>query len=81
MADELMTLQTIVANLEAELLNETTRRLALTAAGNPPPTSYSVGGKMVDWNGYMSSMLARIKEAKALLNAEDLYEIHEHGYL
>ena len=50
-------------NLVAELKGETTRRAALVAAGNPPPTTYSVGGKQVSWNEYMTMMLAKIKEA------------------
>jgi hypothetical protein len=57
------TLATIRDNLAAELEDETTRRLALTAAGSPPPTSNSVGGRSVSWYQYVSMMLAQIKAA------------------
>lgn len=74
-------LTTIRDNLVGELKNETTRRLALTAAGHPPPTTYSVGGRNVDWNGYLGVMVARIKEMDDLLGgAEEPFELPMSGY-
>jgi hypothetical protein len=83
-SDRLTRLKNIRDNLEAELENETARRLALTAAGHPPPATYTVAGKQVDWNGYLSLMLARIKEANdAVLAAGGdggLYEERVRAY-
>ena len=53
--DRITRLTAIRDNLEAELQDETARRAALTAAGSPPPTTYSVGGKSFDWNGYLAA--------------------------
>jgi len=58
-------------NLAAELKNETARRLALTAAGNPPPTTYHVGGKSVSWNEYVKMMAEQIQSLTDLANAQD----------
>ena len=72
---------TIAANLAAELAGETARRAAIVAAGNPAPTTYSVGGKSFDWNGYLATMMAQIKEANALANAAaPPFEEHMRGY-
>jgi hypothetical protein len=54
-------------NLESELANETARRLAITDAGNPPPTNYSAGGKSVSWDGYVSMMVEKIEKLNALI--------------
>lgn len=80
MASYLENLRTIRDNLVEELVDETTRRLALTAAGNPPPTTYSVDGQNVDWNGYLKTMHEKIAAINTLLQNEELYEIIEHGY-
>jgi len=53
-------LTTIRNNLVAELKAETARRAALTAAGNPPPATYTSAGKTISWNEYMQTMLDRI---------------------
>ena len=55
-------LTTIRDALAAELAGETARRAALVAAGNPPPTMYTSGGKTTDWNGYMTMMLSQIAQ-------------------
>ncbi len=49
-------------SLSAELKGETARRAAIVAAGNPPPTTYTVGGKNYSWNEYLTMMLAQIKD-------------------
>lgn len=61
-------LVTIRDNLEKELQDETLRRATLTAAGHPPPTSYTSGGKSVSWNEYVSTMRESIKELNELIN-------------
>lgn len=66
--DRMTRLTNIRDNLEKELEDETARRAALTAAGHPPPTTYSVGGRSVDWNGYLSAMQAQIGYYNDLLN-------------
>ncbi len=71
-------------SLIAELKAETARRVALVQAGNPPPTTYSVGGKSVEWNAYLTEMRESIKEWNELVIAcggdGGLYEITETGY-
>lgn len=53
--------------LAAELSAEMARRATLVAAGNPPPTDYSLGGKSVQWNAYLSGMLKLIDDANVLV--------------
>lgn len=83
-ADRLTRLQNIRDQLEKELEDETLRRATITAAGNPAPTTYSVAGKNVSWNEYMTMMLARIKEANEMVLAAGgdggLYELRTRGY-
>lgn len=75
---------TIRDNLAGELANETARRLALTAAGKPPPATYSVGGKTVGWTEYVRTMNQLIKDANELVVAAGgdggLYELVTRGY-
>jgi hypothetical protein len=77
-------LQAIRDNLIAELKGETARRAALVAAGNPPPTTYTVKGRSTDWNGYLTAMIAQIKEMNELVIAcggdGGLYEQVLRGY-
>ena len=81
-SDRLTRLTNIRDQLEKELENETLRRLNLTVAGDPPPTTYSVDGQNLDWNGYLDVMLRKIKEINDMLSgSEDLYEFHVHGYV
>lgn len=61
--------QDIADNVRGELKAESARRLALTAAGHPPPTSYSVGGRNVSWNEYMSTMMQMAKDAQDMANS------------
>ena len=77
---QLQDLQAIVANLIAEVKAETARRAALTAAGNPAPTTYQVAGRQVDWNGYLEAMRDQIKAYRELAQTEDLFENHQHAY-
>ena len=76
--------QTIRDNLVQELANESARRMTLTAQGNPPPATYSVGGKTVDWTGYVTAMQALIaaqnKEVIAAGGDGGLYETVTRGY-
>lgn len=58
-SDRLTRLKNIRDNLEKELEDETAYR-----ATNGPKPTYSVGGKNVDWNGYLSMMLKAIKDAE-----------------
>lgn len=78
-SDRLTRLENIRTNLESELEDETAYR----AANGPKPT-YSVGGKSVDWNGYVRAMLELIKEANDQVQAaggdDGLYEYHVRGY-
>lgn len=73
-------------SLLAEIKGETARRAALVAAGNPPPTTYSVGGRNVDWNGWLGAVMAHLKEMNELIAAGDpadggnLYETHVRAY-
>jgi hypothetical protein len=55
--------------LAAELLKELQRRAALVADGKPPPTDYSLGGKSVQWNAYVSGMQKLIMEQNKLVIA------------
>ena len=50
-------------NLAEEFDNETARRAAITAAGNPAPTTYTVSGKNFDWTGYVREMQKLIRDA------------------
>ena len=76
--------QSIRDNLAAELAGETARRAAIVAAGNPPPATYSVLGKSVSWNDYVSMMGAQIKawNEEALAAGADggLFELRVRGY-
>jgi hypothetical protein len=65
--DRLTRLRNIRDNLQKELEDETARRAALVAAGNPPPTSYSVGGKSVSWNDYYRTMMQMVKDADEMV--------------
>ena len=67
-------------NLAEELANETARRLALTAAGDPPPTTYTFGGKTFDWNGYLAAVIAQIKALDDAATAADPFEYHQTAY-
>jgi hypothetical protein len=70
-------------NLVAEFRGETARRAALVAAGSPPPATYSVNGRSVDWNNYMRLMMDEIRRANELVVAvggEGLAEEHIRGY-
>lgn len=66
-------------NLVAELKAETARRASL----GPKPT-YSVGGKSVDWTGYVVAMQKLIADQNAFIIAAGadggLYEEHMRGY-
>ncbi len=77
-------LTTIRDNMVAELKGETARRAALVAAGNPAPTTYSVSGKSMSWNEYMSTMLKNIKDTNETLvqvgGDGGLYEVIVEGY-
>lgn len=68
-ADHLTRLKNIRDNIESELENETARRLALTEAGQPPPASYSLGGKSVSWSEYLTSRKQDIIDLNELINA------------
>lgn len=61
--DHLTRLLNIRNKIETELSDECDRRAALTEAGNPPPATYSVGGKSVSWTDYISTMLNLYKLA------------------
>jgi hypothetical protein len=78
--DRITRLVNIRDQLEKELENETLRRLNLTAAGNPPPTSYTVGGKQVQWNEYLQTMLAQIQGYNDLIARNAPYELPIQGY-
>lgn len=68
-SNHLTRLKAIRDNLEKELEDETLRRATLTAAGDPPPATYNVSGKSVDWNGYITTMVAQIKAINDLIIA------------
>lgn len=61
-------------NLAAELRNETARRVALTAAGNPPPTTYSFAGRSLDWNGWLRAVRSEIQSLATMIAAEEIPE-------
>lgn len=68
-------------NLVSELEDETARRVALTAAGNPPPTTYQVAGKAVHWNEYLAEMTKQIEFWNGMvISADDPYEEVTRGY-
>jgi diacylglycerol kinase family enzyme len=71
-------------NLIAELKGETARRAALVAAGKPPPATYTVSGKTVDWTGYVTAMQDLIQKQTELVVAAGgdggLYEEITRGY-
>lgn len=73
-SDRTTRLTAIRDNLESELQDETLRRYNLTAAGHPPPTTYSVDGRSVDWNGYLAAMTANIKAVNEIIGASDPFE-------
>lgn len=77
-------LASIRDSMIAELKGETARRAAIVAAGNPPPATYTVAGKQVDWNQYMQVMLDKIKQINEMVIAAGgdggLYEEHIRGY-
>ena len=43
--------------------------MVLTAAGHPPPASYSSGGKSVSWTEYLSMAIDKLKELETLITA------------
>ncbi len=49
-------------SMSSELKGEFARRAAIVAAGNPAPTTYSVGNKNFSWNEYVSTMLGQISD-------------------
>jgi hypothetical protein len=61
-SDRLTRLRNIRDNAQRELEDETLRRATLAAAGDPPPTNYSSGGKSVSWNDYMRTQLQFIRD-------------------
>lgn len=77
-------LQAIRDNMIAELKGETARRAALVAAGNPPPATYTVRGRTVDWTGYLTAMQALIQKQNELViqagGDGGLYEEITRGY-
>lgn len=79
-ADRITRLTNIRDQLEKELENETLRRYNLTAAGNPPPTTYTVQGKQVQWNEYLQTMRDTIKELNDLIAQNDPYELPIQAY-
>lgn len=79
-SDSKTRLLNIAANLESELEVETQARLAAQAAGLGVKTSYSIDGESVDWNSYLATMLQRIREAREMAAAEDLYELHQQMF-
>lgn len=70
----------IAQNIRNELKNESARRAALTAAGQPPPITYSAGGRSVSYTEWCKSMIEAAKEAEQRAQDMDPFEIHEHGY-
>ena len=56
--------QAIADSIRAELKGETANRAALVAAGKPPPTSYSSGGRNMSWNEYMTTMMQVAQDAQ-----------------
>ena len=65
--DRLTRMRNIRNSFEKELENEMARRLALTEAGNPPPTNYSCDGRSVSWDGYVSMMTEKIEKWNSLI--------------
>ena len=49
------------------LAEEMTRVAVLTAAGHPPPTTYSVGGRSVDWNGWRAGVVDQLDKMNDLI--------------
>lgn len=83
-ADPVTQAQAVRDNLLAELANESARRAALTAAGNPAPATYQAGNKQVHWTEYVVAMQKLIADQNALIIAMGgdggLYEIVSRGY-
>lgn len=61
-SNHLTRLLNIRDNLEKAVEDELARVAALTAAGHPPPVSYSVSGKSVSWTDWYRSMLEQIQK-------------------
>jgi hypothetical protein len=74
-ADYLTSLTTARDNLANELAQETAQRLADQAAGKGVKTSYSAGGRSVDWNAYVSMMTDQIQKLNAAIVGADAFEI------
>lgn len=60
--------------------NETARRLALTAAGKPPPVDYSLDGESFSFTGWLAAMTAKIKDLNELIASLDIGEAVLHGW-
>jgi hypothetical protein len=74
-ADYLTSITAIRDNLVAEVLAETAQRVADQAAGLGVKTSYSAGGRSVDWNAYVSMMTDQITKLNAAIVGADAFEI------
>ena len=62
--DDLVTIRDQFVN---ELKTEMTRRAALVATGIPPPTTYSMAGKSVSWDSYVTMMTKQIQDWNQLI--------------
>jgi hypothetical protein len=65
----------IHANLVAELRAATARRVEEQSAGKGERTTYQGGnGKMLDWNGYLTTLGAEIEKWEARITALEAVE-------
>ena len=66
-SDRTTRLTNIRDNLEKELEDHLAERRVDQAAGRGERTTYSAGGRNVDWNGYLAAMNKAIADANANL--------------
>jgi hypothetical protein len=74
-------------SLATELKTEAAARVTAQAAGQGVKTTYSAGGRNVDWNGYLAAMTAQIAAINKMINDgdasdddENLFELITRAY-
>jgi hypothetical protein len=73
-ADRLTRLKNIRDNAEKALEDWLAQCAALTAAGAPPPSTYSMGGRSFSWASFGEQQMAFIAKVNEMINAEEVPE-------
>jgi hypothetical protein len=66
-SDHLTRLLAIRDDLEKVIADELARVAALTAAGNPAPTTYTAGGRTFAWNDWYKNAMENLRKINELI--------------